>query len=306
MIPWMRQAPRRRMRRLVTALSLIMILGCSVDESSNADESGARKTELEVESDTFEAERLAEGINIDDPAVRARIELLNRDATESLVRAADFLAAQSRFRVVADITFDALQSDGRLLEFGSSREITIRRPDRFRMREARRDGDERTVYFDGLTVWIDLPEQQAFVRIDRPGTLYAALDHLVEDLGAPIPLANLFSENLASPLENQIESGYFVGMARVGDLLCEHLAFRLPDVDVQLWIEEGSRPLIARIVITYKLAEGNPQFRATLHDWDLNLETPDDLFDFEPDEGSELLVVGSLVGGKTPSRKEIE
>ncbi len=293
---------RCRQTTWVVVASTLVILGCSVEEKSDADSQGVPEFEIEIDT----SEGIREGEEIGDPVSRARIEILNSDATESLVRAADFLAEQAHFQVVADISFDVLQSDGRLLEFGASREITIRRPDRMRMREARRDGDTRTVYFDGSTLSIDLPGHQAYVRIDRPGTLYAALEYLVEDLGVPVPLANLFSENFASPLENQIESGYYVGMARVGDRLCEHLAFRLPDVDVQLWIEEGSRPLIARIVITYKLAEGNPQFRATLHDWDLNLETPDDLFDFEPDEGSELLVVGSLVGGKTPSRKEIE
>lgn len=295
---------RCRQTTWVVAASTLVILGCSVEEKSDADSQGVPESEFEIESDTSEGIR--EGEVTDDPVSRARIEILNNDATESLVRAADFLAEQAHFQVVADISFDVLQSDGRLLEFGASREITIRRPDRMRMREARRDGDSRTVYFDGSTLSMDLPGHQAFVQIERPGTLYAALEYLVEDLGAPVPLANLFSENLASPLENQIESGYYVGTAKVGGRLCEHLAFRLPDVDVQLWIEEGSRPLIARIVITYKRAEGNPQFRATLRDWDLTLETPDTLFHFEPAEGSEPLVVGSLFGGKMPGGEEIE
>jgi hypothetical protein len=198
------------------------------------------------------------------------------------------------------------QSDGRLLEFGARSEITIRRPDRLRMRESRRDGDARSVYFDGSTISVDLPGHKAFVQIDRPGTLYAALDHLMVDLDAPIPLSNLFSENFAAPVESQIGAGYYVGRSDIGGRPCEHLAFRLPEVDVQLWIEEGDRPLIARIVITHKLDDGNPQFRATLHDWDLAPETPETLFHFEPEEGRERLLVESILAERNSAREETE
>ena len=101
-------------------------------------------------------------------------------------------------------------------------------------------------------------------------------------------------------------AGYYVGRSDIAGRPCEHLAFRLPEVDVQLWIEEGDRPLIARIVITHKLDEGNPQFRATLHDWDLAPETPETLFYFEPEEGKERLLVESIPAERRSAREETE
>jgi hypothetical protein len=276
-------------------VSVLATISCSPEDGSHGDSHGASEIDVETSGPSSPSED-----EIDDPAARARIDLMTRDATESVVRAANFLADQTRFRVVADISFDVLQSDGRLLEFGARREITIRRPDRIRMSAIRRDGDVRTLYFDGSTISVDLPGHRAFVREERPGTLYAALEHLSEELGAPVPLGNLFSENFASPLEDQIGSGYYVGRAEIGGRSCEHLAFRLPEVDVQLWVEEGDRPLLARIVITHKHDAGNPQFRATLHDWDLTLETPETLFHFEPDEASERLAVGSIPIAEAP------
>ena len=302
MIRWLRRGGCRRMT-LVT-MSALAVLGCSVDDRSDADTPSS--SEVDLDREPSEVEHRSEVEEVADPAARARIELLTQDATSNIVRAADFLADQMQFRFVADISFDVLQRDGRMLEFGSRREITIRRPDRFRMREVRRDGESRTVTFDGSAISIDLPWHQAFVQIERPGTLYAALDHLMTDLGAPVPLANLLSENLAAPLENQIASGYYVKTEELAGRSCEHLTFRLPDVDVQLWVEEGDRPLIARIVISYKHAEGNPQFRATLRDWDLGIDTPDSLFHFEPATGSERLSVGSLRGGTTPGGEQTE
>ncbi len=303
MIRWMRRAHRRRLTGFLAALALpVTLIGCSPEDNSDGDSHG--RPDIESEKEMAVAGSRPEVGQIEDPAFRARIDLLTSDATESVVRAANFLADQTRFRVVADISFDVLQSDGRLLEFGSIREITIRRPDRIRMSVERRDGDVKTLYFDGSTISIDLPVHRAFVREERPGTLYAALEYLSEELGAPVPLANLFAENFAAALENQIDAGYYVGQAEIDGLVCEHLAFRLPEVDVLLWVEEGDRPLLARIVITHRHDEGNPQFRATLHDWDLEPETPEPVFQFAPEEGSERLSVGAMVMREPPAGKE--
>ena len=303
MIRWMRWAYRRRMAGFLAAVALpATLIGCSPEDSSDRDSHG--RPDIELEKEMVVAGSGPEVDQLEDPGIRARIDLLTGDATESVVRAANFLADQPRFRVVADISFDVLQSDGRLLEFGSIREITIRRPDRVRMSVERRDGDVKTLYFDGSTILIDLPGHRAFVREERPGTLYAALEYLSEELGAPVPLANLFAENFAAPLENQIDAGYYVGQAEIDGRICEHLAFRLPEVDVQLWVEEGDRPLVARIVITHRHDEGNPQFRATLHGWDVALETPETIFQFAPEEGSERLTVGAMVTREPPAGKE--
>ena len=303
MIRWMRRAPRRCMAWFMIA-SVLAMISCSPEEQTNGDLTDA--PEIEIDGEPSGGLIPAEADEIEDPELLARIGLMTSDATESVLRAANYLAEQSSFRVVAEISFDVLQSDGRLLEFGESREITIRRPDRVRVDATLRDGDVRTLYFDGSTISIDLPGHTAFVSKERPGTLYAALEYLSEELDAPVPLANLFSENFAAPLEDQIAAGHYVGRAVINGRSCEHLAFRLPEVDVQLWIEEGDRPLVARVVITHKHDDGNPQFRATLRDWDLTLETPEALFYFEPEEGSERLIVGALLTPETPGGEEIE
>ncbi len=227
-------------------------------------------------------------------ARRARIEVMTRDAIGSLQRAGDFLAAQKSFRVEADLSFDVMQSNGYMLEFGGTREITLRRPDRLRLEASRRDGKSSVLYFDGKTISVDLPGHQAFVREEYSGTVYAAIDRLVDELGVPAPLEDLLSENFASAVVDRIESGFYVGPAEIEGRPSEHLAFRLRDVDVQLWIEEGERPLIRRIMIIYRRAKGRPQFRATLRHWDLSPKTSESLFRFRPKPESERLRVGSV------------
>jgi hypothetical protein len=57
-------------------------------------------------------------------------------------------------------------------------------------------------------------------------------------------------------------------------------------VDYQLWIAEGAQPLPLRAVLTYKNAEGHPQFRAQFTDWDLSPQIQADEFAFTPPAGA--------------------
>jgi hypothetical protein len=55
---------------------------------------------------------------------------------------------------------------------------------------------------------------------------------------------------------------------------------------VQLWIAQGDEPLLQRMLITYKRAEGQPQFRAQFKEWNLSPEVSDATFAFSPAEGA--------------------
>jgi hypothetical protein len=64
------------------------------------------------------------------------------------------------------------------------------------------------------------------------------------------------------------------------------LAGRTETVDYQVWITEGAQPLPLRVVLTYKNAEGQPQFQAHFSDWNLSPEIQDSQFAFAPPEGA--------------------
>ena len=61
----------------------------------------------------------------------------------------------------------------------------------------------------------------------------------------------------------------------------------------RMWIEETDRPLPHRFVITYREAEGSPQFWAQLTNWDLKPKTPDSLFAFTPPKGAERIPIAA-------------
>jgi hypothetical protein len=283
------------MLTLALACLSIALAGCS--EASNAPEA---TTDAAVEG-AAEAVAAEGEERVAEAALEEVIRAHTEPALAVLKRSADFLAQQQSFSFEARLGSEVLQVTGQKLEFGGTRKATVRRPDRLRVEVKQRDGEERTLFFDGETISVDIPSDKAYVSVRHPGTLDAALDYLVEDLGTPAPLEDFLSSNFYSEVEGKIESGFYVQDATIAGRLCEHLAFRSSEVDLQIWIESGDRPLPRRLVITYKAAEGSPQFWAQFSDWDLSPETPDSLFAFAPPEGAKQLAVWAIVQETTES-----
>ena len=228
-------------------------------------------------------------------AIEATIQAYTDEVKGLLKQSADFLAAQSSFGFRARVGYDVVQLNGQKLEFGATRKITLRRPDRLRVEATQLDGDRMALFFDGEQIAIDLPEENAYVAAKKPGTLDAAIDYLVDDLDTPAPLHEFLSSNFYDGVEDKILAGFYVEEAALGKRRCNHLAFRTAEVDVQIWIEDGERPLPCRLVISYKREEGSPQFWAQFHDWDLSPKTPDSLFEYTPPEGAERLALQTAI-----------
>jgi hypothetical protein len=228
-------------------------------------------------------------------AIEAAIEANKAEAVGILAESAAFLAAQSSFSFEAEIGFDVVQVNGQKLEFGATREATVRRPDRLRIEATQRDGVRRTLTFDGRKLSIDLPDDGAYVEVEKPGDLDTAIDYLVDDLQTPAPLHEFLKSNFFAEAESRIRSGYVVEEVSIGGRRCNHVALRADEIDVQLWVEVGERPLPCNLIITYKLEEGSPQFRAHFTAWDLSPKTPDSLFAYTPPAGAEKLSIQTAI-----------
>jgi hypothetical protein len=228
-------------------------------------------------------------------ALTATIEANTTAAKALLEQSAGFLAAQQKFSFEAQTSFDVVQANGQHLAFFESKKALVRRPDRVRVETNEADGDERTLSFDGKQFSIDLPGENAYVAVEKPGTIDDMIDHLVDDLDIPLPLHDLLLTNFYEAVQASIVSGFYVDEVTIGKRQCHHLAFRLVDVDFQIWTEDGDRPLPCSLVITYKKAAGQPQFRARINDWNLSPRAQDKQFEFSPPEGAERLSIRSAV-----------
>jgi hypothetical protein len=203
-----------------------------------------------------------------------------------LQRMAELLSQAPRFSVTLDIGFDAVQDSGQKIEFGETRQIVLRRPDRLRVDATKRDGAKSTLLFDGKDITVVHPQENVYATAARPGSVDEAVAYFVHDLGMRFPLAEMLTSQLAQRLADQVRVADYVEASSIAGVPCDHLAFRGDEADLQVWVAQGQHPLPHRVVITYRHADGRPQFWAQFSDWNLAPEVPDALFAYTPPPGT--------------------
>jgi hypothetical protein len=94
--------------------------------------------------------------------------------------------------------------------------------------------------------------EKVCATVDKVGDLDAAFAYFIQDLQMPLPMGELFTNNLPKGLKDRFREAYYVEEATLGGVPCEHLALRNDMADAQVWIAKGDNPLLHRMVITYK------------------------------------------------------
>ena len=205
--------------------------------------------------------------------------LRDPEAMAELKRSLDFLAGLPRFQVTATMAYDVIQADGRRLQFEKQGEAYLQRPDRLSAVVRLDDGRQRQFWYDGKTLSIAEFSKKLHTQSKAPPTIDGMLDMLEGVFKDPMPLADLFYNDLGPLQERPLEAD-IVGDAMVSGSLCTQLAFRGETVDWQMWVEKGERPFIRKVVISYREQPGIPQYLTWLNDWQTPAEFSDDRFRF--------------------------
>jgi hypothetical protein len=246
------------------------------------------------------------------PPVLAQTEILPEarpDADQLVRRMSRYLASLPALAVHTQQTTEVVLSTGQKLQFTAASDIYLRRPDRLR---TERQGDKRKVslYYNGGQVVLFDRIQNAYAVVEAPPTIDGALDALGRRLERAIPpdlegaraqlermppVADLFGENPYAVITDDILDGFYVGRSQVNGVPCHHVALRGRAVDVQLWIEEGPRPLPRKYVVTTKDPRAQPENTVVLSRWNTSPPLEEDLFTFTPPEGARQVDFGSMV-----------
>jgi hypothetical protein len=219
-------------------------------------------------------------------AIAAEPKQGEAEAMAVLKRMTEFLAQAKRFSVTADIGFDVLQDSGERIEFGETRRITLRRPDRLRIDEIKRNGSTRQFFYDGRDISVFHAQKKVYASTARPGSVDDAIAYFVNDLGMRLPLSEMLSSKIAKSLPEKVRSAAYVERSSIAAVACDHVIFYGDTAVMQLWVAQGDKPLPQRVVITYIRDGGQPQFRAQFSNWDLAPAARDRFFTFTPPAGA--------------------
>ena len=209
------------------------------------------------------------------------------EALSVLKGMADYLGSAREFAYHAESSYDVLQESGAKIEFGASRKVLVARPNRLRIEAQRRDGKRSIVVFDSKELWVYSPGENAYAKADQNGDLDDAIHFAVTELRLKAPLTDLISPNLYENVTGRLTGALYLGETVLAGDACDHLLLSNDYSDFQMWITTGDKPVLQRIVITYREEPGQPQYRAHFLKWDMSPQDTAKQLEFEPPEGSE-------------------
>jgi len=195
-----------------------------------------------------------------------------------------YLQTLKRFAVSTEVTGERVLADGQKLQHSATANLDVVRPNKLRavMRSSRSD---RELVYDGKSVTLYAPAQKYYSTVEFSGSLGDLINRLEERYGVQIPLSDLFVWGTPAAQLDKFESALNAGQDIVAGEICDHYAFRQANVDWQIWIAIGAKPLPRKIVITNRGDEARPQ-SVTRISWNLKPTFTDSAFNFTPPKGS--------------------
>jgi hypothetical protein len=223
------------------------------------------------------------------PAARAQ----GGDAEKILKAMSDYLAGQKTISATINSDIEVITPELEKIQFDATGQVVLARPDKLR---ASRSGGyaEVELVFDGRTATILGKHLNAYTQIDSPGSTDQFIDRLRNDYGVEAPGADLLLTHSYDLLMSDVIEAKHIGRGVVDGVECEHLAFRGQDVDWQIWIELGPRPIPHKYVITSKAVTGAPQYTLRISDWKSEAQVAADAFAFKPPAGAKKVDIKEL------------
>jgi hypothetical protein len=207
----------------------------------------------------------------------ADVDPVALDALKGMVA---YLGTLKDFEVATRTTVDQVLPNGQKIQMDGGATYKVQRPNAFFI-ETRSDRRVRQFFYDGKTFTMFSPRMSFYAQVPAPATISEVLQKLEDDYDVSVPLNDLFRWGSKSTDEQSLKSGMRVGYARIGDVDTDQYAFRQADVDWQVWIERGDRPLPRKVVITTLEEAAQPQYVAYL-DWNDAAKFDTAAFNFVP------------------------
>jgi hypothetical protein len=216
----------------------------------------------------------------DEAFARSQIDAMSR-----------YLAAQPALSFDFDTSLDVVTADDQKLTIASSGSVTLQRPDKLHVI---RQGGFATVEvtFDGKVLSVLNRDALAYAQADLAGTIDALVTYMHDELGRPVPGADLLLTDPAAVLMDGAKDVKDLGAGVIGGTVCDHFAVRTDDVDWQIWIARGETPYPCRYVITNKDVAGWPEYRLDVSSWGKGSAAAE--FAFAPPEGAKRADVGDI------------
>jgi hypothetical protein len=186
---------------------------------------------------------------------------------EDVLRAmSSYLAKQKAFSYHAEVEFDQLLPKGPKIRLSGAVDVAVARPGSLFV-DYRDDLSDRVVWFEnGRTTLFD-PVAGTYAQISGPKDIDGMVTKLEKEYGASLPLGELAESDPVKVLTRGVDLAHYVGVHNVEGVHCHHVVLQRKDLDLQVFVEVGEKPLVRKLVFEYPERVGRPQYTASITEW---------------------------------------
>lgn len=219
------------------------------------------------------------------PCARAQ-HAVDPDAQKALAAMSNYLGGLKSFSVEYSAVDEVVKPDGQKVQFLHSGEIMVQRPNKlYGVRKGA--AGVAQMFLDGKRLTLYGKNVNAYLQLDAP-SIDAAVD-AVHNFGYDAPGADFLISKPLDSSTTDMTSGDYIGTTFIDGVGVVQLAFRGANVDWQLWVTAGDKPLPLRYVVTTKWFTGSPQYTLQLKNWNTAPQIDAKRFIFAPPPGAKKL-----------------
>lgn len=215
------------------------------------------------------------------------------EALAALKRMSAYLATQPAIGLTSNTSLDVVTDQGQRVQIDGVVNYKIKKPNAFVI-DVNSDQKKRRFYYDGRQFTVYGPQVGYYATAAAPPTIRATLDEIDDKFGIQLPLEDLFRWN--DPTENPAKdliAGFPVGTATIDGVVTDHYAFRQKDLDWEIWIQQGDKPLPKKVVIVDRTDPAHPTYTARLA-WNVNPTFAATDFTFQPGKDAKQIRLSEL------------
>lgn len=215
-------------------------------------------------------------------------------AVDALKKMSQYLMSLNTVQIETAGSIDMVTEDGQRIQMDGTTTYKVKRPG-FSIHFVS-DVKSRDFYYDGRQFTLSAPSLGYYATVPAPATNREVLDAIYDKYGIRLPLEDLFRWNdIGNERAKAFKSATVFGPATIDGVKTTHYVFREPEVDWEVWIQDGAQPLPKKLSIVDRTDPAHPTFTTRLS-WTVNPTFTDSDFTFTPAADAKKIQLATFKG----------
>jgi len=216
-------------------------------------------------------------------------------AVSILDRMSAIIGDLSSCSVTIKSNYDINSRELGLVKHSNEHELYLHGPNKLLVKS---EGDKGShiLSYNGKTLTYYSRDKNQFGLIPSQASVVDMIDSVNKMYGIEFPGADFFYPTFVDDILAESKNLVFIGITKVGDKDCFHIAGTAKDKTFQFWISDDAFYLPMKMVIVHTAKENNPQFEAVFTNWKINPDLPDAMFEFNaPPNAKKIKMVAKTI-----------